>query len=287
MIEPVVLIDAGNTLIKWVAFERRDTQFDANAIQKMSSTVIHSGLENSARSLALDLCDALKNITGLPSAAERTSGYAQPVVCWSSVLGSSFNHELQQCFDRMGWKSIRPLPGLDLNFETRYEDPSSLGQDRWVFSWWVSQVAERSSNLAVSFGTATTVDWVYRSSGAQASQAPSIWIHEGGVIFPGVQLMSDALHQRTAQLPIAELSEVRWPQNTGDAIGAGILACQSGAIRVLVERANAQSGQVTDLWVTGGHALDLGASGQGRVHRVEHAVLRGLNLAIQLLNASR
>lgn len=130
-----------------------------------------------------------------------------------------------------------------------YRDPAQLGADRWaalVGAW----LGTRGSALLVGAGTATTID-VLRADDdgtpeAEGGATPTEGVAGsagggaaflGGVILPGVSLMADALVAGTARLPRSEAgsqaSLSRLPDNTAEAIAAGTLHAQVGAIERL------------------------------------------------------
>ncbi len=99
-----------------------------------------------------------------------------------------------------------------------YEHPAQLGSDRWaalIAAW------HRVSGacLVVSSGTATTVD---------ALSATGEF--KGGLILPGVQLMQRSLNDATAQLGLAQGAYAAFPQNTADALYSGAIQACCGAI---------------------------------------------------------
>lgn len=99
-----------------------------------------------------------------------------------------------------------------------YEHPSQLGSDRWaalIAAWH----RVRGACLVVSSGTATTVD---------ALSATGEFM--GGLILPGVELMQRSLNDATAQLGPARGAYVAFPQNTADALYSGAIQACCGAI---------------------------------------------------------
>jgi type III pantothenate kinase len=113
-----------------------------------------------------------------------------------------------------------------------YREPTQLGVDRWVGSIGAHQWLPGETLLIVTAGTATTLDIVTSATdGAR---------FEGGLILPGLELMLGTLARNTAQLPELDVLDtgagaeraVRalGADNTRDAIAAGCLAAQAGAI---------------------------------------------------------
>lgn len=125
-----------------------------------------------------------------------------------------------------------------------YATPHTLGVDRWaaaIGAW--HQV--RQPCLVISAGTATTVDLVEAQN--------DLGLYRGGLILPGVDLMLQSLHQRTARLPAAAGRYCRAPEvanNTHDAMVSGAIEATCGAIERMATRLPAGAPRL----VTGGNA---------------------------------
>jgi type III pantothenate kinase len=141
-----------------------------------------------------------------------------------------------------------------------YEHPETLGSDRWA-ALIGARSLERGPCLAVSAGTATTVDMLDREG-----------VFTGGVILPGVGLMKRSLAQGTAQLPLARGRFVDEPRNTEDALETGCLLAQAGAI----ERMYARLGPDASCLISGGDAARVAASLRITTKVVDNLVLEGL-----------
>lgn len=100
-----------------------------------------------------------------------------------------------------------------------YEVPASLGVDRWA-ALIGARALHRGAALVVMAGTATTID-VLDAEGR----------HQGGLILPGINLMTSALATGTAQLPLADGAYRPLPRNTHDAIFSGAIQATLGAIQ--------------------------------------------------------
>ncbi len=75
-----------------------------------------------------------------------------------------------------------------LNVINGYDNPSSLGVDRWLSIIACNQ-RFRTGCVIVSMGTAVTVDLVSKQG-----------VHAGGFIAPGLNLMLDSLQQKTSRV---------------------------------------------------------------------------------------
>jgi len=103
-----------------------------------------------------------------------------------------------------------------------YRHPEQLGCDRFAAAIGGHALYPNQHLIIATCGTATTVD---------AVTARGDFI--GGMIMPGLQLMAQSLASNTAQLPHVENPSVvalRFANHTQDAIISGCLAAQVGAI---------------------------------------------------------
>lgn len=135
-----------------------------------------------------------------------------------------------------------------LELVTEVEEPERVGIDRLLASLAAySRVPEDSSAVAISVGTATTVDFVEPDG-----------THVGGAILPGPELMARSLHEHTAKLPHISIDPVlpteRWGTNTKDAIQIGIANAILGAADQLVWDWAEHSAAPPWVFVTGGDA---------------------------------
>ena len=104
-------------------------------------------------------------------------------------------------------------PGLRLPFTLRYENSHTFGADRVALCAWSSTLFADRAHIAVDIGTAITFD-VIDSKGE----------YVGGLIMPGIDVMSGALHSRTAQLPLVTIDRRMelLGRSTGDCMKSGI-----------------------------------------------------------------
>jgi type III pantothenate kinase len=123
---------------------------------------------------------------------------------------------------------------------SRYTEPGQLGADRWA-ALVGARTMHAGACLVVTAGTATTVD-VLNADG----------VFEGGLILPGFELMRRALAGNTAGLGYAEGAVVEFPRNTADAIYAGCVHAQVGAVERMFARIAGRAGALC--LVSGGAA---------------------------------
>jgi type III pantothenate kinase len=124
--------------------------------------------------------------------------------------------------------------------------------------------------VVVDFGTAVTFDILSPEKK-----------YIGGVIAPGLEAMTDYLHQRTAQLPKISLLEPPGPigKSTKHAMLAGAVYGYRGLVReILAELRTALGVRKLKAVATGGYA-DLIAAGVKEIAAVhENLTLEGLRL---------
>ncbi len=157
-----------------------------------------------------------------------------------------------------------------------YDNPAQLGADRWA-----ALIGARSlhagSALVVMAGTATTID-VLDAAG----------VFRGGLILPGLELMSQALAHNTAGLPVAHGSYSGLPTNTDDAIVSGALQATLGAIERMSRRPASPAKGIpfghADFCclLSGGAAAVLAEHLDLPLLRVDNLVLEGLARTITL-----
>jgi type III pantothenate kinase len=122
-------------------------------------------------------------------------------------------------------------PKLDLGVGVDYPDPRSIGADRLANAAAVAQLYG-SPAIVVDFGTAVTFDVVSAAGD-----------YVGGVIAPGLEVMTNYLYQRTALLPKLTLSEPPRAigKTTRDAMMSGAVFGYRGLVREIVRRLTEES----------------------------------------------
>ena len=132
---------------------------------------------------------------------------------------------------------------FDFGFKITYEPPESLGTDRLVNAF--AAVEQRGVPCIVcSLGTATTID---------AVSADREFL--GGVIAPGMDAMSQALHIKASRLPIVELKrpDAMLGNSTDTSIRSGIYFGYVAMVEGLINRIKGETGDATVV-ATGGSA---------------------------------
>ncbi|MDD5300728.1 MAG: type III pantothenate kinase [Gallionella sp.] len=146
-----------------------------------------------------------------------------------------------------------------------YSSAAQLGSDRWaalIAAWH----RVRGECLVVGCGTATTIDTL-------SGHGEFL----GGLILPGVELMQRSLCDATAQLQPGQGKYVPLPLNTADALYSGALQASCGAI----ERQHALLGNNAPVLLSGGAAAQLQERLNLPLQMVDNPVLQGLLLIAQ------
>jgi type III pantothenate kinase len=137
-------------------------------------------------------------------------------------------------------------PKLDLGVGIDYPTPRSIGADRLANAVAVAQLYG-SPAIVVDFGTAVTFDVVSAASD-----------YVGGVIAPGLEVMTNYLYQRTALLPKLTLREPPRAigKTTRDAMMSGAVFGYRGLVREILRHLAAENfpKKKPHLVATGGYA---------------------------------
>jgi type III pantothenate kinase len=213
----MLLIDAGNTRVKW-ALVARDAPLGAWLAH---GAVMHADIAELQPAWETAAADA-----GVP-----LQSIARVLI--ANVAGNALRVQLEYVLQKalLNDTSV-PLPaGLAHWFASLpalagltngYRKPSQLGCYRYAAAIGGHHLEPGRAIIVANCGTATTID---------AITADGAFL--GGMILPGLGLMASSLARNTAQLPqIAQDGKLPagFADNTDDAILSGCLAAQSGAI---------------------------------------------------------
>ena len=146
-------------------------------------------------------------------------------------------------------KLLRVNHKIKLGVAVDYPKPASIGADRLANA--AGAVAFYGAPaIVIDFGTAVTFDVLASSHG--------IPTYVGGVIAPGLEVMTDYLYQRTALLPRIDLSEPvkAIGKSTVEAMMAGAVFGYRGLVRQILEeiRRELKTGRRLHTVATGGYA---------------------------------
>ena len=199
----LLLIDAGNTRIKWAIAD---------------TGLAWSGAPNWLRQDSVTHAD----IATLKS-AWKTLPISQILI--SNVAGVAIQQNLESLLHGVA-AGVKPEQFISSSecagLKNAYALPAQLGCDRFASAIGARALFPTKNLLVVTFGTATTID---------AVKLDGTFI--GGMILPGLKLMAQSLAKNTAQLPqrVESLSLPHlFADNTDQAIASGCINAQVGAI---------------------------------------------------------
>ena len=245
----LLLVDAGNTRIKWaLAANDPGTPF-------VPGQWIDSGAV--ARTAADQLLAAWQ-------------GRQIDRVWISNVAGQATKEALERVIAQtvapasIAWFRSSPASG---GVRNGYRDPAQLGCDRFAAAIGAHALYPARHLIVATCGTATTVD---------AVTAEGLFL--GGMVLPGLGLMATSLAGNTAQLPqVAHRSDAvsLFADNTDAAIVSGCISAQTGAIERAAEKMSQRYGSVQCI-ISGGAATMVAPHLALPVVVVDNLVLIGL-----------
>jgi type III pantothenate kinase len=184
-------------------------------------------LNNTSTKFALAESDQLLKIKTLPTKLLSLATIRQAIRAWKFeyvLLGSVVPKKsaLFRTLFRSHMKEVSTE--LDLGIGIDFSDPRAIGADRLSNAVGVIN-GYGAPAIVVDFGTAVTFDIISVERG-----------YEGGVIAPGLGVMTDYLYQRTALLPKIDLSEPVHVigKTTRDAMLAGAIYGYRGLVRQII-----------------------------------------------------
>lgn len=249
----LLLIDAGNTRVKWAVPDLGRTGTAPRWLQ--SGSVSHA---------ELDLL------------ATQWQGLAPTRVLISNVAGTAMREKLAALLAGLApqlapdwFVSSEQAGGL----RNGYRNPDQLGCDRFASAIAAHALFPQQDLIVATCGTATTVDAV-TSGGAFL----------GGMILPGLKLMAQSLARNTAQLPqVAESIAVHNPfaDNTEQAIVSGCIGAQAGAIAHALHSLELSRQRPALCVISGGAATYLIPHLGVACRHIENLVLTGLYVVAQ------
>lgn len=177
---PRLLIDAGNSRVKWAVVAADGTHLAVGALSHAESDSREWAAEATAHWASLPApCGAwLSNVAG-DAAAARIAALVQTQ--WPGLPLTTIRARERQC-----------------GVTNSYTTPHALGSDRWAGMIGAHAAFPGEHLLIATFGTATTVE---------ALRADGCFV--GGLIAPGWSLMMRSLGEHTAQLPTLDAHAAR------------------------------------------------------------------------------
>ncbi|VVE86460.1 type III pantothenate kinase [Pandoraea bronchicola] len=248
---PWLLVDAGNSRIKWaLAPAVRPAEWRAASPSFLASGAVdHAEWRTLATQIRAGWAALASGRGGdahfPPNTAPlaigqggQDEGFICPVpagVWLANVAGDAAEQAVRMTLQTLwgmasaDWLQVLRASESRAGVRNGYHTPAQLGSDRWASLIGAHAAWPGEHLLIVTLGTATTVE---------ALRADGDYL--GGLIAPGPALMLQSLAQGTAQLPTLDATMPSGGQafarSTADAILRGCAAAQAG----LVERSHAQ-----------------------------------------------
>ena len=189
---PWLLIDVGNTAIKW-------------------------RLANAER--LLDAGGSVSDVSSLCQAVEAENWGMAGV---ASVASNSADAELIAALTASGAMAVHRATAQPtfLGLVSSYAEPERMGVDRWL-AMLAAHVRNEGALCVIDAGTAVTVDLVSAEG-----------VHEGGYILPGADLMRRALSSETDRIQVGALGApaIGPGNNTQACVTAGSWRAVMGAL---------------------------------------------------------
>lgn len=254
-----LLIDAGNTRVKWAFTDSSLPALQAFAEARHQGALLHAELEQ------------------LPQQWQAACAAGQLAAVWiSNVAGAAMQQRLQGFVTAVfaavpchWFASSAACAGL----RNGYRQPQQLGCDRWAAAIAVHHLYPGQNLIVATGGTATTIDAVL---------ADGQFV--GGMILPGLKLMAQSLARNTAQLPqVIESLTLAQPfaDHTEAAIVSGCIHAQTGAILQARSSLAERCGGCVSCIISGGAAPYLLPFLAGTAEHRPNLVLTGLAVVAQ------
>ena len=199
-----LLIDIGNTFLKWGLFQPSTRGFARE--QRVES----------GHALLDEISALQRQFSKLPTPSN---------IVVSNVAGTRVRAATIRLLE--AWPDAPPPHWLipqqsQCGVRNSYRNPAQLGSDRWAALIGARTLLGAQPAMVVMCGTATTLDFLSADG-----------LFKGGMIMPGVGLMLRSLHEGTAALPDQDGVFSDYPTQTVDAIASGCQHAQAGAIERL------------------------------------------------------
>ena len=215
----ILLMDIGNTRIKWGVLENR-------ALSGIDSLSITLSRDFDLKSLFLSVPSDVKSIVASCVLSKETQ----------IKLTESFSDNFELVIEFIEPKNR--FSGLT----NGYNNPSKLGADRWAAM--VGAHNEFGGNiLVVDMGTAITIDYI-----------DSEGMHKGGQILNILDQSTGNINTKININDTATKEIERWGKNTDDAIISGAMSAISGAINAAVFSFKIED-SMPSVILTGGDAI--------------------------------
>jgi type III pantothenate kinase len=244
----LLLIDIGNTRIKWA-------RADARGVGEQSAAVHANWTEQDFVQQVLDTGPKAERVVIANVGGKRMGDLTQAALLRQWQLQAQFMQS----------------PVAAAGLRNAYPDPAKLGVDRWM-AMLGGRSLETGPICVVSVGTAMTIDGV--DAGGR---------HLGGVIVPGPDLMVSSLLKNTSEIAqraaTGRTQEQLFADNTLGAIQQGAVQALAALVDRAVETMRDQLGQAPSLLLTGGASPRLRGAIRTAGRDIPDLVLRGLIVA--------
>ncbi|MFZ6849589.1 type III pantothenate kinase [Undibacterium sp. RuRC25W] len=255
----LLLIDAGNTRIKWGIPHHQQLPAPAKPAWLTITSVAHDDTDQLVAAWQQYPVSKvlISNVAGVEVKARLTALVTR---AFPSVVVEWFASQAQ-------------CAGL----QNHYLNPQQLGCDRFASAIAAAYLYPQQHVIVATCGTATTVD-------AVTAQAEFV----GGMILPGLKLMAESLARNTAQLPqVAESIQVDQPfaNNTDQAIVSGCIHAQAGAITLAYQSLQKKQAESVICLISGGAAPYLLPHLPFQCDHIANLVLTGLFVVAQSVSS--
>ena len=220
-----LLIDAGNSRIKWNIYDAGEARF------------------------VMPPQGFFWRGTALPEQLQQHWGSLTDIdqVLLANVAGATLEEALHHYLQTQLGLQLRRITSEAQAFGVKngYQNPLQLGVDRWLGVLAARQLAPEQPICVVGCGTAITVDTVNKQGE-----------HLGGLIAPGCHLMKTVLIERTHDVKItdSDAALIMFGTNTAAAVNNGALYAAVGFIERVVADIETQLGDTVIKVITGGDA---------------------------------
>ena len=235
-----ILIDCGNTFLKWVLILELHSIKKTYAVSGKLETITFIARKKE-RLLSNSLVESLKKISKVCQSRltiEQLLSCSKVSVSFlnSERINKQIKKDLQALFTKKNIqkievkkrKEINLNSGLSTVFSVERNNPQALGRDRWaamlgLMPNYIDAEFKEKSVLIVSSGTATVIDRLKIKKGF-SNKCKIEFIHLGGFIIPGERMMNKSLSFLDTKLNGNLKLE---PKETQDSIFSGVTLVQT------------------------------------------------------------
>lgn len=238
-----LLIDFGNSRIKWARWEAGELQYGGDAL--------YHGQE------LAKLFDSWWGDLGTPLA----------IIC-ASVASAEHDRALEQWCQRQWQQPISWLQTVErqLGVRNAYAEPYTLGSDRWAALIAAHHLSSHHVGI-ISCGSAVTVD-LLRADGT----------HNGGYIVPGLRMMQQCLLAGTGRVSVEPvIAGQTTPGNSSETcVSHGALLAITALLNQLMGDLRPRYDNRIEWLLTGGDAMHIQPHLEHACRMVPDLVLQGL-----------